>query len=300
MKNKTTMKRSALAVLALFFCLHLVAGNVPGDFKSTKSGLKYKFIVQNENGTKPVQGDFVTVVAYYKAPDTVFFDSRKSPSPYIFPIMESTYKGDIFEGLSLMAVGDSAVFQLNGDSLMLKTFRVKELPKYIKPGSTIEVYVKMLKIQAKEVFQAEMQAKFEADAKKAQLAQAKEDSLLKIYLKNNKITTQPTKTGLIFIEEVKGTGPVAQPGHLVKVHYTGRLLDGTKFDSSLDRNQPFEFEVGKGKVIKGWDEGIPKMSVGGKARLIIPSKIAYGERGAPPNIGPYSTLVFEVELLEVK
>jgi len=183
---------------------------------------------------------------------------------------------------------------------MLKTFRVKELPKYVKAGSTIHVHVKMTKIQPKDEFQAEMQAKFEADAKKSQAAQAKEDSILAIYLKKNNITTPATRTGLIYIEDTKGTGPMAQAGHTVKVHYTGRLLDGTKFDSSHDRNQPFEFEVGKGKVIKGWDEGIPKMSVGGKARLIIPSKIAYGERGAPPSISPYSTLVFEVELLEVK
>lgn len=214
--------------------------------------------------------------------------------------MESTYKGDLFEGLQLMSIGDSAIFQLNGDSLMFKTFRVKELPKYVKPGSTVNVYMKMLKIQPKDEFQKEMQAKFEADSKKSLAAQAKEDSLLQIYLKKNKITTPATRTGLIYIEDVKGTGPMAQPGRTVKVHYTGRLLDGTKFDSSHDRNMPFEFEVGKGKVIKGWDEGIPKMSVGGKSRLIIPSKIAYGERGAPPSIAPFSTLIFEVELLEVK
>jgi FKBP-type peptidyl-prolyl cis-trans isomerase FkpA len=297
--NRKSVLFNLVLVITLLIGLQVFAA-APGDFKTTATGLKYKFITQNEKGKKPVLGDFVTVVAYYKAPDTIFFDSRKSPTPYIFPIMESTYKGDLFEGLQLMSVGDSAIFELNGDSLMLKTFRVKELPKYVKAGSTIHVHVKMTKIQPKDEFQAEMQAKFEADAKKSQAAQAKEDSILAIYLKKNNITTQPTRSGLIYIEDVKGTGPMAQAGHTVKVHYTGRLLDGTKFDSSVDRNLPFEFEVGKGKVIKGWDEGIPKMSVGGKARLIIPSKIAYGERGAPPSISPYSTLVFEVELLEVK
>jgi len=297
--NRKSFLIHILSAFALFYCLQIFAGE-PGDFKTTSNGLKYKFIHQDAKGKKPVLGDFVTVIAYYKAPDTIFFDSRKSPTPYIFPIMESTYKGDLFEGLQLMSVGDSAIFELNGDSLMLKTFRVKELPKYVKPGSTIFVHVKMTKIQPKDEFQAEMTAKFEADAKKSQLAQAKEDSILTIYLNNNKITTPPSRSGLIYIEDVKGTGPMAQAGHTVKVHYTGRLLDGTKFDSSVDRGQPFEFEVGKGKVIKGWDEGIPKMSVGGKARLIIPSKIAYGERGAPPSISPFSTLVFEVELLEVK
>jgi peptidylprolyl isomerase len=85
----------------------------------------------------------------------------------------------------------------------------------------------------------------------------------------------------------------------VKVHYTGKLLDGTKFDSSVDRGEPFGFTLGKGQVIKGWDEGIGLMNVGGKATLIIPSSIAYGDRDMG-TIPPYSTLVFDVELLEVE
>lgn len=286
-------------LLSLFWGIAVVAGDNPGDFKVTGNGLKYKFITQND-GKKPVVGDFVTVVAYYKTPDTIFFDSRKSPTPYIFPILDPTYKGDLFEGLRMMSIGDSAIFQLNGDSLMFKTFRVKELPKYMKAGTPVNVYVKMLKMQPRDEFQKEMQAKFAADIKKDSIAQSKEDSVLQLYLTRNKITAQKSRSGLIYIEDQKGTGPIAQAGRKVKVHYTGRLLDGTKFDSSVDRNLPFEFEVGKGKVIKGWDEAIPKMSVGGKARLIIPSKIGYGKNGSPPKIPPFSTLIFEVELLEVK
>ena len=87
-------------------------------------------------------------------------------------------------------------------------------------------------------------------------------------------------------------------GKKVKVHYTGTLLDGTKFDSSRDRNQPFEFTLGQSQVIKGWDEGIGMMNVGGKATLVIPSTIAYGDRDMG-KIPPFSTLVFDVELLEV-
>jgi len=85
----------------------------------------------------------------------------------------------------------------------------------------------------------------------------------------------------------------------VKVHYTGTLLNGTKFDSSRDRNEPFEFTLGQGQVIKGWDEGIALMNVGGKATLVIPSTIAYGDRDMG-TIPPYSTLVFDVELMDVK
>jgi peptidylprolyl isomerase len=84
------------------------------------------------------------------------------------------------------------------------------------------------------------------------------------------------------------------------VHYTGRLLDGTKFDSSLDRNDPIEFKLGQGMVIKGWDEGIALLKVGGKALLIIPSNLAYGSRGAGGVIPPFSPLTFEVELVSVQ
>lgn len=130
-------------------------------------------------------------------------------------------------------------------------------------------------------------------------AKNEEASKRDAYLKAKGITVKPTASGLYYIEKVKGTGARALPGKKVKVHYTGTLLDGTKFDSSRDRNQPFEFTLGQGQVIKGWDEGIALMNVGGKATLIIPSSIGYGERDMG-QIPPYSTLVFDVELLEVK
>lgn len=103
------------------------------------------------------------------------------------------------------------------------------------------------------------------------------------------------------IEQLKeGTGAEATPGKTVKVHYTGWLLNGEKFDSSVDRGQPFEFRLGAGQVIQGWDKGVAGMKVGGKRKLIIPPDLAYGERGAGGVIPPNSTLVFEVELLGVE
>jgi len=108
-----------------------------------------------------------------------------------------------------------------------------------------------------------------------------------------------TPSGLQYWDVVTGTGATAVPGKLVSVHYTGWLTDGTKFDSSVDRNKPFEFPLGAGRVIKGWDEGVAGMNVGGKGQLRIPPNLGYGSTARGP-IPANSTLVFDVELLEVK
>ena len=112
--------------------------------------------------------------------------------------------------------------------------------------------------------------------------------------------TVTTASGLQIKTLVVGTGDKAEPGKTAVVHYTGWLLDGTKFDSSVDRGTPFEFPLGAGRVIKGWDEGVSTMSIGGKVELIIPPDLAYGPSGAGGVIPPNATLKFEVEFLDQK
>jgi peptidylprolyl isomerase len=109
-----------------------------------------------------------------------------------------------------------------------------------------------------------------------------------------------TPSGLKYTDEVVGNGPSPRNGQTVVVHYTGWLTNGTKFDSSLDRGQPFTFPLGQGQVIKGWDEGVASMKVGGKRKLVIPPDLGYGNRGAGGVIPPNATLVFEVQLLGVQ
>ncbi|GJL54332.1 MAG: peptidyl-prolyl cis-trans isomerase [Nitrospirales bacterium] len=109
-----------------------------------------------------------------------------------------------------------------------------------------------------------------------------------------------TASGLQYVDVVPGDGQEAKKGDLVVVHYTGTLTDGTKFDSSKDRNDPFSFPLGAGQVIKGWDEGVAGMKVGGTRQLIIPPDLGYGARGAGGVIPPNATLKFDVELLEVR
>jgi FKBP-type peptidyl-prolyl cis-trans isomerase len=115
-------------------------------------------------------------------------------------------------------------------------------------------------------------------------------------------TTRMTKasSGLWYTDLTPGQGDSAVPGRTVTVHYTGWLPDGTKFDSSRDRGEPFAFTLGAGQVISGWDEGVKGMKVGGRRKLVLPPPLAYGDVGAPPAIPPNATLVFDVEVLKVE
>lgn len=113
---------------------------------------------------------------------------------------------------------------------------------------------------------------------------------------NQKVVKTPT--GLQYYDMDPGKGPSPRAGSKVYVHYTGWLLDKTKFDSSLDRGQPFSFTLGAGQVIRGWDEGVASMKVGGKRRLVIPASLGYGQAGAGGTIPPNATLVFDVQLLK--
>jgi len=120
------------------------------------------------------------------------------------------------------------------------------------------------------------------------------------FYKENLMAEITTASGLVYEDMTEGEGAVAAAGQKVSVHYTGWLTDGTKFDSSKDRNDPFDFPLGAGRVIRGWDEGVQGMKVGGVRKLTIPAELGYGARGAGGVIPPNATLVFEVELLGIR
>ena len=149
---------------------------------------------------------------------------------------------------------------------------------------------------AAKIFEDEF-TNFEAKQK------AKEDAIVAEL--NKKISekypnARTTESGLMIANEVEGSGEQAVAGKTVSVHYTGRLMDGTVFDSSVERGEPIDFSLGGGMVIKGWDEGVAQLKVGGKATFIIPFHLAYGERGNPPVIPAKATLEFDVELVNIK
>ena len=414
-------------------------------YKKTADGLYYKFHVKGDDTTTLTTGMVMTISMKYSVNDSVLFNSSQNPEPFMLPLSEPTYKGDIYTALAMMKPGDSASFITSADSFFLKTIKLPELPDSTYKGKEIYFDVKMIAAQTQQqiemakqaelaVLKAEEETKLnsylsannvtvaplasglyftetkkgsgqkpklgdiarfhfkvsdvsgneyyssfeqepmrwesgkefdnagatealtlmskgskataivpssigfgergrgqmvapytslvyefemldfmtkaqyekeqEAKKKKAEEDAAKakneEMGLLQKYIRDNNITVQPTPSGLYYIETKKGSGASPVVGKTVKVHYTGTLLNGTKFDSSVDRGQPFEFVLGQGQVIKGWDEGIGLMKKGGKATLIIPSAIAYGEAGRMPTIPPSAPLVFDVELIDFK
>ncbi|WP_109831367.1 FKBP-type peptidyl-prolyl cis-trans isomerase [Reichenbachiella versicolor] len=220
-----------------------------------------------------------------------------------------------FSVLKTLKGGDSVYFELDAEYFLKNTFGVRELPDTIDYPSNLSFQVgiemvtdregaqeyaqklqkKQMKKQSKEVF--EETKKRMADAKE-QIDSEKE--AIEAYAKENGLELQYTEQGLAYIITEQGEGDNAQPGDNIVAHYTGTLLDGTKFDSSVDRNQPFNFMVGVGQVIAGWDLGFTLLNPGSKATFVLASPLAYGERGAGADIGPNSILRFDVELIEIQ
>ncbi len=295
MKNNLILWVAALVVSATFITS---CAQQTGKWKTTKDGLEYKFVKQNTDGKTPQVGDWMTVEMVYRTPDSILFNSNTLSHPMELPMVASVHQADVYEGMAMMHVGDSAVFKCSADSVFMKLFKFREVPKDLKDVKTIIFDIKMVNIETKEEKDAKMKAEQEAAQQKAMKDKEEEWNNIQKYLEENNITVQPTADSLFIVITKEGNGPKPQKGDKVKVHYTGYLLDGTKFDSSVDRNQPFEFELGQGRVIKGWDEGIAALHKGSKAKLIIPSKLAYGARGAGGVIPPYAPLVFDVELID--
>ncbi len=268
------------------------------DFKETDNGLQYAFHVQTGK-EKPELGDILSMEMIYHVNDSVMFNSHEQGIPMYLKLMESMYPGDIYEGLAMMSLGDSASFRLDAERFFMLTASMPEIPAFIQPGDQITFHISMLKIMDDDAFAQEQERIMQQQMEEDMLRAEQEEDLMFEYLAEEGITVEPTPSGMYFVEKVRGDGPAVETGKMVTVHYEGRLLDGTVFDSSYDRGEPIEFVIGQGQVIPGWDEGIGMMNVGGKATLVIPSYLGYGERGAGNMIPAFSTLVFDVEVMDV-
>jgi FKBP-type peptidyl-prolyl cis-trans isomerase FkpA len=272
-------------------------------FEKAENGLHYRFFNHDESGTKVQPGDGILIRYVIKnhRNDSVIVDSKdvsRDGSGYTnFGMEKTSFTGSFEDGMMMMAKGDSAEFIVPADSFFLKSMRYNELPPGIKADDHLRGIFKIKDIMpAKEVEAERQRQKAEQETKMKELEQ-KEGPSIEKYVSENKVTAKPSATGLYYIETKKGSGPSPKLNDMVKVNYTGKLLDGTTFDSNEGR-EPVEFALAEGQLIQGWVEGLQLMKKGGKATLILPSSLGYGPRGSGP-IPPYSPMVFEVELVDV-
>jgi FKBP-type peptidyl-prolyl cis-trans isomerase FkpA len=201
----------------------------------------------------------------------------------------------------LLSAGDSAAFKVNADSIFAKTF-MAPLPEFIDKGSALTFTVKVIKIQNKEEYEKEQMKMMEEQQKSRaenSLKQKEIDQdLIQKYIAEKGIKAEKTASGIYYVITTPGKGSNAKSGDKVTVHYKGTLLDGTEFDSSIGK-QPLQFNLGKGEVIPGWDEGIALLNKGAKGIIIIPSELGYGEIPMGDKLPANSVLVFEVELVNI-
>ncbi len=274
-----------------------------GGYQSTDSGLQYKYVKQGE-GDKAENGKILSINMSYKtADDSVLFNTADQGSPVLIQI-DSSATGMIYEGFAMLKEGDSVEFKVPAEDVFVKTFR-SQIPPFVDSASAITFNVGVADVMTEEDFQTfrmeEMKKQREAMLSQQSEQMSTDSVKIEAYLKENKIDAQTSESGVRYVITKKGSGVQPSPGDSVFVQYTGKLLDGTQFDSSYERNQgPFGFPIGQGMVIPGWDEGIALLNEGSKATLYIPSPLAYGPQGAGGVIAPNSILVFDVELVDVK
>ncbi|MDR1792016.1 MAG: FKBP-type peptidyl-prolyl cis-trans isomerase [Bacteroidales bacterium] len=245
-------------------------------YEKTETGLYYKFFVKNDSGKKAAEGDYLFMtISYRSTTDSIpAFETREMEDV----LRPSIFKGDLYEAYSLLHEGDSAEFIIRADSFFL-TMGMAQLPAFITDTTLLYFTIKLNKVKTLEDFAAE------------------EVATIAEYVVANGITVEPTESGLYYIETQAGKGKQVQENDSLQVHYTGKFPNGEIFDSSVERGEPAKFTVQQ--LIPGFKEGLTMMKEGGKATLIIPSSIAYGEGIPGSPIGPFQPLIFEIEVIKI-
>lgn len=289
------------------------------EFVTTETGLEY-LKVREGNGEKPNDGEFLMMnVAYYDANNNKMFASADRGGALPLNYVDSVFinNGSLEESFKLCSNGDSLILKIPAKTIFAESFR-RPLPDTIAAESIITVYIGVENIFDQDEFQAYRTEQAQKQREKAEAASKEQvsidEKIIDDYLAENGINAESTEEGLKYVITQEGNGEIPANGNTVVVNYTGTLLDGTMFDSSIeedakaggiyregrDYNKPFEFALGQGRVIKGWDIGIALLSKGAKATLYIPSSLGYGARGTGSTIGPNAVLVFNVELIDFK
>lgn len=280
-----------IIVIAVLFAMQSCSWfqKYPG-YSKTKTGIYYKLIKIGEKVAPPKVSDFVTVdLKYITQNDSVFFTGMRT-----FQLTKPEFKGAIDECFLMLSTGDSATFIIDAQQFFEQTIQAK-LPHFIRAGEPMKVAMRMDEIRT--------QQQYEKD--KTEFLKWIEDFgeyeklILARFIKSEKIDITPTESGMYFITTCQGTGKPVEAGDLVTVNYEGKFLNGKFFDSTHKRKQPFEFVYGtEMQVIPGLEEAIGRMREGEKAVVILPSDLAWGEKGSSTGIiPPFTSVIYEVELV---
>lgn len=286
--------RMATAMVAGTMLLAACGSGDMKGYKQTDEGLYYRFEQQCADSVQVQEGDVLVGEMTIRL-DTTVLRSNVGHTERLLPVVPM-YDGVLHEGLLMMHKGDRAVFAIEADS-MAKFMQPNQMPPMYVEGTGMKFYyeINLQDIVSREEFAAE-QANYEAEMEQARVA---EPERIAAYVKDNGITAKPNARGLYVIVNKKGAGQAVAVGRQVAIHYTGRLLDGTVFDSSVG-HEPLSYVVGQMSLIPGWEEGVMGQTEGSQLRLIIPSAMGYGPQGAGQMIPPYSPLVFDLDIVSVK
>ncbi|MBD0332152.1 MAG: FKBP-type peptidyl-prolyl cis-trans isomerase [Chitinophagaceae bacterium] len=282
-------------ILSLSIAILLSCNSV--DFKKTKGGMPYKLFPSN-NGKKIESGNYIKANILQKIKDSVVFSTYES-MPVYFPVTATNATYDVSEVLPTLKQGDS-VYAVQVMDTFIKRNPAGVPPQY-KKGDKIVTTIKVL-----DVFKTPAEAQ-QDEMKERTAFSKKEETTVKNYLGKKNITTQRTENGA-FVEILDpGAGPQADSGKYVTVMYKGSTFTGKVFDTNMDpafgHSEPLGFvigTVGAGGAIKGLDEGIRLLKKGGKARIYIPSMLAYGPQSPMPDIKPFESLIFEIQIVDVQ
>ena len=272
------------SVLTILTVLGLVSCD---KFKvtTTENGDRLQVHEKGKSGKVGKDGDILTFDLVIKtSSDSVMKDSYKEGTPFTVPLQKGQFKGSFENALYHIGEGDSTTVLVSADSL----FRLMNQPLApgIAKGSDLKFIVKMQKIQSRADFEKGMLEK-----------KNNEPKIIEEFAMKSLKNAQKTAEGIYFVENTAGTGATAVAGDIVVVQYVGKFMDGKTFDES--KGQPFEFPLGQGKVIPGWESALKTMKKGGKSTFVIPSALAYGEQGVGP-IPPNTPLVFDITLSDIK
>ncbi len=300
------MKKSiivlALAALSLSACQ---------KFQEAEGGMLYK-IVKDNGQEKIKEGDFVSFGAIIKTGEdsTALINTYDSGHPSYMAVQKPMFNGDIMSAFLKLGSGDSAIFKLNADSMVAHGMQKPEGMKTSHMIYEIKINHVIPKGELTDsIFHAQVEDYIKVEQEKVKNA---ETGNIKAFIDDNKLTVKSTASGMQYVIEKEGKGPIARVGDSAKVNYTGSFLSGKVFDTSIkevalkEKNiynaqrpyEPLVTQVGSGQLLLGWDEALTTFPEGTKVKIILPSKLGYGEQGSM-QIGPYTPLVFDMEIVDV-